>query len=819
MRGCTRRALLAGALLLSGTLAVRVATAQQRRTIQGVVRDETSGETLPYARVAVMGTRVTTSTNTDGYFALLGLPNSAITVRVTYLGYAPLDTTIAPAADDLLIIEMTRLPIELDPLVVAESYRMIDIADGVSHLTASPRDLALLPSIGETDIFRSLQLLPGISGTNESSSGLFIRGGTPDQNLVLLDGMTVYHVDHFFGFFSAFNADAIKDVQVYKGGYPAQYGGRVAGVVELTGRTGDQNQLRAGVAGNLLSASAAMEIPLGGRGSILISGRRSYTDIIRSSVYQDIFDMFTGAEEPATAGPFAGRGGGGGGARGGQFANAQFATVQPDFYFYDLNGKITFRPSGRDVLSLSVYNGQDFLDESRVLNRELTFGTLPSRQQASDLTEFTDWGNHGVSGKWARQWNSRLYSNGLVAYSTYFSDFTRRTSLEVRDSQTDSILTSRSFGSVEDNRVGDLTLRLDNEWDVARGHKIMFGTWFTRSDVTYTFTRDDTTTILDRDQEATRAEAYVQDAWQIAAPLSLTIGARVSHYDQTDRYYVEPRFSLVYALTNRVRIKGAVGKYHQFVNRVVNENVTEGARDFWLLADGDLVDVQSSRHYVVGASYETGGLLLDAELYRQEFEGLNEFSLRFQRNRTVEPVNLFFAGSGVARGLELLAQRKLGRFTGWLSYTLAEVEHEFPGLNNGEPFPALQDQTHELKAVGSLNLGRWNLSATWALGSGRPYTAPESEYTIELLDGTQQSYIHVGEKNGLRLPAYHRLDLAAHYRLRIGNVDADFGLSVFNLYNRRNVWYRQFDLSESPVLITDVTYLGRTPNISIRFSY
>lgn len=811
----TRTRLVLALAMLAGPNA----WAQSKETIQGVVRDAVSGETLPYAAVMVKGTRYHTTSNTDGYFALVGLPDTVLTLRVRYLGYEPFDTTFAAGAGlGFLQIDMRRLPVELEAVsVVAESYRMIDVADGVSRVTVSPRDLAVLPNIGEADIFRALQLLPGISGTNESSSGLFVRGGTPDQNLVLLDGMTVYHVDHFFGFFSAFNAEAIKDVQVYKSAFPARYGGRVASVVELTGKTGDVNQPRVGIGGNLLSANASVEIPLAGRGAVLISARRSYTDIIRSGLYNDIFALFVGADSAAVQ-PFAGRGGGRGGG-GGRFGNAALTTVQPDFYFYDLNGKVTYRPSDRDVLSLSLYNGQDYLDESRLIDRELTLGTLPSRRQTSDFTQFTDWGNHGVSGKWARQWHPRFYSNTLVAFSRYFSDYTRQSFLEVRDAATDSILTSRNFGTFEENRVGDLTIRLDNEWQVAGAHKMSFGTWITRSNVTYNFTRDNSTTILDRDQDALRTEVYLQDIWQIHPSLSLTVGGRVAHYDQTSRYYVEPRASFILAVSDRVRFKGAFGDYHQFVNRVVNENVTEGARDFWLLADGDLVDVQGARHYVLGASYETRDLLLDAEVYRKNLDGLSEFSLRFQRNRTVEPTNLFFTGTGTARGLELLAQRKLGRFTGWVSYTLAEIEHQFPGLNDGEPFPALHDQTHELKMIGTVGAGRWNFSATWALASGRPYTAPESEYSIELLDGSTQSYIHVGEKNDLRLPAYHRLDLAAHYQFSFGALRGDVGVSVFNLYDHRNVWYREFDLSEAPVLITDVTFLGRTPNISVRFTY
>jgi outer membrane receptor protein involved in Fe transport len=331
-------------------------------------------------------------------------------------------------------------------------------------------------------------------------------------------------------------------------------------------------------------------------------------------------------------------------------------------------------------------------------------------------------------------------------------------------------------------------------------------------------TRDDSLTILDRDQQAGRTEVYLEDQWQLLPRLSLTLGARGSHYDQTGRNYFEPRAAASWRISDRFTLRGAYGQYHQFVNQVVRENVTEGSRDFWLLADTTLVPVQGATHYIAGVTYETPDFLFAVEAYRKDLNGLAEFSLRFDPGGA-NIDKLFYSGTGVARGVEFLAQKKFGRYTGWVSYTLGRAENTFPGLNNGAPFPALQDQTHELKAVGSASLGRWTLSSTWTFGSGKPYTAPESEYVLTLLDGTDFSYIHVGEKNGLRLPAYHRLDVAAQYRFQLGPWQGELGLSVFNLYNRANVWYRQFDLSTTPLLVTDVRYLGLTPNLFVQLHY
>ena len=818
--------------LVIALLAPTESLAQDNYAITGLVKEAKTGETLPHANIRIVGTTMGTATNVDGHFTLLDVPAGLHQLEITFIGYLSSLIDIDPAEfEGLLVVELSPLTTKLGGIVVtAENYTIMKAAGAVSQITLSPRDLAVLPNVGEVDIFRSLQLLPGISGTNEGSAGLFVRGGTPDQNLVLLDGMTVYHVDHFFGFFSAFNADAIKDVQVYKGGFPAKYGGRTSSVVDLAGKTGDVNNLNGAMGLNLLSGNGVLEIPLKGRGSVLISARRSYTDIIQSGLYTSIYETITGDDiTPDTDTQNAqggGRRGGGGGALGGGFRGPNEAFVQPDFYFYDLNIKGTFRPSDYDVLSLSFYNGEDNLDKSRDQLRDIALPNNNSTSIRNDVIDLTNWGNVGVSGKWSRQWSPRFYSNSLIAYSRYFSDYDRDTLIERLDAEADSVSFSRNFGTVEKNRLQDFSVRLDNEWKLNANNLFAFGAQLTRADVTYENVRDDTLSVLQRDQASTQIAVYAQNTWDYKDRVELTAGVRGVHYNATSSFYIEPRLSVMARLTDRVSVKAAAGVYNQFVARVVNENVTEGARDFWLLADGETVRVNGATHLIAGASYETANWLFDTEVFYKDITDLTEFSLRFQREANFGPGGanlvadeLFFTGDGTAKGLEVLLQKKRGRLTGWLSYTLSNVEHVFPELNDGEGFPALHDQEHELKLVNSLRLGRWNIAATWTFGTGKPYTAPISEYSITLLDGSELSYIHVGGKNSERLPAYHRLDTSVHYKTHVRGTGLDVGFSIFNLYNRSNVWYREFDLSESPMVTTDITFLGITPNLSIRLDF
>lgn len=766
-----------------------------QRTISGIIKSEDNQERLPFANVIIKGTTIGTTTNVDGHFSLFDAPDSNLILQVLYVGYAPIETPIGAGRETISNLEINlKASTILDEVVISsKSFKMMNTADGISTVQVSPAQLALLPNVGEVDIFRSLQLLPGVSGSNESSSGLYVRGGTPDQNLVLLDGMTVYNVDHFFGFFSAFNADAVKDVQLYKGAFPAKYGGRLSSVVDLTGKTGDPNNFHGNVGLNLLNARAGIQVPLFKKGSFSINGRRSYTDIIRSSLYEDIFNVFSQTENPP------------------DIDGLQINTIQPDFYFYDMNSKLSFNPTDKDAIAFSFYSGADHLVESNNVNLPRFNGAVLIEL---DIDEQSDWGNQGYSGKWARQWNPKWYSNLLVASSNYFSEYDRAVDLKATIVEQDSVVVDRTTLTYEDNDVRDLTFRLDNEVQVNSKHKVEFGVLGTFAEVDYEFVRDDTLTILDINQEAKYWAGYVSDTWEPFQGLSVDAGVRGTYYNLSDQLYWAPRFSFNYAIAEGVKIKGGYGKHYQFVNRIVNENVTEGSRDFWLLADDDLVKVSSADHYIFGAAYETDGFIFDVEAYRKDFTNLAEFSLRFQRN-DIDLNQLFFTGTGYAEGIEFLLQKKTGAYTGWVTYTLAKVRHHFPEINNGFEFSALHDQRHEFKMVHSYEYENWRFAATFVYASGKPFTEPAGQYSIELLDGTTNSYISVGAKNASRLPAYHRLDLSAHYLHKAGPYDMDFGLSVFNFYNRRNVWYREYDFTEKPPVISEVQYLGMTPNLSV----
>ena len=778
---------------------------QDRTTISGIVKDKESGETLPFANVFVKDTNIGTTTNADGFFTLFDIPSETSTIQVQYLGYKVETLVLTP---EMVKGKITILLIpdnnQLDEVVVSNDsgQQIIKMNKSVSQISLSPKKLASIPNLGEKDIFRAIQLLPGVSGTNESSSGLYVRGGTPDQNLVLLDGFTVYHVDHFYGFFSAFNSGAVKDIQLFKGGFPAEYGGRISSVMDLTGKTGNSNKLSLSAGLSLVSANATVEIPIGEKANLLIAGRRSYTDILKSGLYNSIFDLYNDSNQTN-------------GNNLPNFNGFQQNQTQPSFYFYDLNTKFSYKPSDKDIISVSVYNGEDNLDSSR--ENQNTFGSgTEERTINSDIEDLLNWGNWGSSVRWARQWSDKLYTNVVGAYSNYFSKRKRINDISIQ--LADSTNTNKS-GLVEDNNLKDFTLRIHNEYKVNSKHSLEFGGQLTMNEVEYNYILNDSITVIDQKDKGLLKTAYLQDKWSPTEKLNIVGGIRATHFDVTDEIYYEPRLSVSYKVNDKVKFKGAWGKYYQFVNRIVREDVTQGSRDFWLLANKENSPISFSQHFILGTSYEVDDWLFDVEFFEKEMTGLTEFSLRFQSALGTDPNDqLFFEGTGISRGVDFLIQKKVGKYTGWLGYTLSEVVHTFPDLSNS-PFYSLNDQRHEFKIVNVLKAGRWDLGATWVYGSGKPYTAPNGIYTITLLDGTETEYVSIGEKNGLRIDPYHRLDLSATYNFNISSGKGEMGLSVFNLYNKTNTWYNEFEVVDNQVTETNVNYIGFTPSLFLNVSF
>lgn len=762
-------------------------------TLSGKIVDEDSRESLPFAQVIVDGTNIGGASNIDGYFTLFNVPSDTALLLVSYIGYKLQKVYLTPKKVSTdLTISMTPLAVQLDEVeIYGEHDELLRMASNTGKISMSPKKIESLPDIGEKDVFRTFQLLPGVSGSNEASSGLYVRGGTPDQNLILYDGFTVYHVDHLYGMFSSFNANALKNIKLSKGGYEAKYGGRLSSVMEITGKDGDQQSFNAGASISLMSFNAFTEFPIGNHVTAFFSARRSF----QSNFYQGIFDQFNDNTTESTEGAMAGR-------------MRRFSEqTTPNTYFYDLNGKVTWRSDAGDIVSWSIYNGQDNLDNSR--DDSHSFGGFSMSNETNDLTS---WGNIGSSLKWSRNWNEKFYSNYLVSYSKYYSkrDMTQ-SGTRIQDDEA----IEYTNGQYEVNYMHDYSVKLDHEYKLSQKNNLGFGLQSTYYLNDYDFTMNDTMVIEDRYDHQWQTSLYLQDEYNPSEKINLKPGMRVTHYTGTDEIYFEPRFQANYNFTNKIRLKAAWGIYYQFANRIIRNDLQSGARDFWVLADGDAIPVGEATHYIAGLEYENRDYLLSSEAFYKPMEGLSEYSYQLVSGfQNFDYDEFFFTGTGIAKGIEFLAQKKSGDYTGWISYTLSNVEYDFPDLSD-DPFPASHDVTHEINIVNSYKYKRWVFAATFVYATGKPYTAPSAGYEIITPDGSSEDFITIGSKNALRLPDYHRLDLSATFNFDWGGkTHGSLGASLFNVYNRKNIWYKEFQIEDDYLIETDVTLLSITPNVT-----
>ena len=507
-------------------------------------------------------------------------------------------------------MNMKNVMIKLEPstellsevIILSDRQDLLQTNEKVGLIKMTPLKMNVLPSLGEKDIFRTFQLMPGISAANENSSGLYVRGGTPDQSLVLFDGIPIYNVQHLFGFYSAFNSNAIKDIQLYKGGFDAKYGGRLSSVVEITGKEGNNKRFGAMADVSLMSVNGYVEFPIGKKITFLAAGRRS----LQTSLYESIFNQSTSSssstnkpiysetsdedDKKTPPGGFKGQGN----------------STSYDSYFYDLNAKLTYKPSVNDIISLSFYNGKDDLDNSF---------TPEGMSVAFDNEDVTEWGNTGAAAKWSRNWNSRLYSNLLATYSNYYNDRIRSSTYPYYPSGSSSY-TKVTDTTVESNNLDDFSAKLDFEYKLTNKQQLDFGFHVSQTNTNYILSENDTTSVLNTVSNAELYSLYIQDKFSLYnRRLELTTGVRANYYTPTKKTYYEPRMTASYVLTPKLKIKGSAGYYYQFAKKITREDIMQGNRDFWLMADGEQMPVGSSLQGVIGLSYETKEYLFDGEAY------------------------------------------------------------------------------------------------------------------------------------------------------------------------------------------------------------
>ncbi|MBK6292633.1 MAG: TonB-dependent receptor [Ignavibacteria bacterium] len=726
--------------------------------VNGFIEDTTSKETLVGATVTVKGTKLGAYTNKSGYFSISNIPAGDQTIVISSIGYLrkELKVRIEAGSSVKLRVQMVQSKTTTKEVLVsaerAEDKRQISI----SQVNIPMEQLSQIRIGGEADIFRALQMLPGVLSSSQISSGLYIRGGSPDQNLVLLDGMTVYNPTHLFGFISAFNNDAVKDVDLIKGGFPAEYGGRMSAVLNITQKDGNRDHVEGLVGIGLISSRASLQGPLG-NGSWFIGGRATYLDLLLGLL----------PEDPES--PF------------------------PNFNFYDVNAKLTQNLSDDDKLSISGFLTRD----------KLNF-------EQPGLLFNVGIGNRATSLRWSHIYASDLFSVATVSASRYDNGFDGN---------------QAGFQFAIDNSITDYSLKTEFEWFTAEDLTFKFGYEGTIYNFTYeqnTSGRTDGSTnnqssVFLLDVWDNIHSVFAQNTWNITDAVSLQSGLRANYWSKSEQLLFDPRLALRFQLTDGVALKAAWGIYHQYLRLASAPDFT--FFDTWLPTD-NTVPAGRADHYIVAVETQPfEGFDFNVDVYYKKLYNINELRQNNTQARKVSDV--FYIGNGETYGAEFFLQKKMGQFTGWIGYALGFVYSQFDSINQGVTFRPKFDRRHDLKITGLFRLNeRWEFGASFMFQSGQSYTGATSSLGGRM-PGWEGGIVMVNpsQRWGLRLPSSHQLNLNVNYNTTLFDLPFRIFLDVFNVYSRRDIWFRFYDTTEAIPTVTDVRLLPILPTISFELKF
>ena len=778
------------------------------RTIRGSIFHALNQDPLPLSNVQIKGRPVGVTSDEEGQFEFKFKSYETDTLVVSYVGfskkYIPLNSDNPVRFLQIELVPKTQAYSLADVVISEGSDQFVQLGKTSRNFSLHPQKLGNLSGLGENDFLRAAQLLPGISNPNESASELYIRGGTPDQNLFLLDGITIYQPGHFYGAFSNINTEAVKSISIHRGGFGAQYGGRVSGVVDMIGKPRRIAQLHTGGGINLLSANAFAEIPaFDKKVALLVAGRSTFSDIEQNPFYSQLFDnyfqhgiVFKDRQQ--------------------RQENPDFITSQPSFGLFDLNTKLLFNPSHKDLISVSgfysadrlAYQYQDSLPTHLLFNSE-------DRQSII---------NKGLSMNWHRQWTDGFFSKTTLAYSAYHKTYQY-------DSEFLGVHGKMSQSTFQENLLNDLAFRQDNQLTISSSQQTNFGIHITRPSIALTQhqkTFDSTSTF--QTNQAYLFAGYLQHTYQPVKQLSLEMGLRNTWYTGTQKNYIEPRLSLQYNLSSQLSLNASWGQYRQFINRIWNSNSLGVGEDFWALSNDSSLEVAGSEHWIVGTKYETPDFLLNIELYHKKLSGLTSYSLFYNPElNELENIHMTTGGRGTAQGLDVLVQKKIGKYySGWISYSLSKVTHHFEDLNKGLAFAANHDQRHQVNIVNTVSIDNLELSTTWTFASGRPFTQPTLSTTDVSPESSFPFFWEINSINTERIPAYHRLDFSASYSIPFAKQKGKLigGITLFNVYNRKNISSKLFEVSyptsssqNFQIQESNKYLLGFTPNLFLNVKF
>ena len=768
--------------------------------VSGVVIDHETGEPIPFANVFIPSLDVGDISNRDGIFSIPNIPVRSCSLAISYIGYEPEKLFLLFPKDEIIFQNIklkSKILVSKEVSITGLTREFMGRSSSPGQVSFSPRHISTLPNLGEVDIFRSLQFLPGVQLGSGRSSNLYIRGGSPDQNLIILDGLPIYLSSHMFGFISGISADAIKDVQVYKGSIPSEYGGRVSSVIDLSSRSGNSNKMNGTIYGNLMSQGMTMEFPLFKRGNWILNLRKSNPVTQYSKLYDSIQDFVTGDDNFNLLTQTA------------ESYNDQKADYNISSSYEDLVSRLSFLINPRHRLTLTHVSGVDSILEDRDY---WGFNSILGRDTIH-IKEKTDLKNSGSILNWSSKWSHNYDS--YLSISRYIINSYHDTEQSIPI----GINSSYSIGEAnEHNLFSDQTIKFNNSYKGFKYHTISGGleeTYFSMH-----FERDNTDGTTSNSSQVNRKEFlysfFLQDKWEPQIPLEIQSGLRISYYGGNEKFYAEPRLALKYKMKPQLSLESSLGKHHQFVHRLSGDYSTRGLQNMWITSS-EIIPCISSTNYHSSINWDTDVYDISLSGYYRSITDLFQFRDSFTPHSNYgldqESIDL---GKGNSSGLEMLIRRKTGHISGWISYNLNQTEYDFPSLNKGEIFLADHNKMHELKLVLVTSLWGLDLTSNWVFSSGGPYTSIERMFVEP---GSGYGIKITGGRNERKMGAVHHLDINISKSLEINFAIIDIGCSIYNVYNQSNVSHKRYNPYTSQLTVKDVSMFGITPNAYIKIHF
>ncbi len=760
---------------------------KKKFTLSGYIVDKKTGERLIGASVYLPFKKTGTTSNNYGFFSIT-LEEDTIELQTSYAGYLARQQELYLHEDRSLNIEMEQNVVISEMVIVNSEGKSGAQNRTVIGKTIVPVNLikSVPALLGEADVLKTLQLLPGVQAGNEGTAGLYVRGGSPDQNLILLDGVPVYNASHAFGMFSIFNADAVHYAELLKSGFPASYGGRVSSIIDVHMKEGDKYNFHGEGGLGLIFSKFTFEGPIKkGQSSFLVSSRRTYADLLLRPLIKSVD-----------------------------------SDVDLVPYFMDVNVKANFPLGKMDRIYFSIYTG---LDKLKVTER---FGSLlpDSSTKNSTFNYGFSWGNITSLVRWNHVFNKKMFANFTFNYSRYRFNTNQEEQSNNKNQPYTYQRVQKYFSGIHDFNV-----KADLDYLPTLGHFVKAGFAATlhryRPGINYIFQKDSVTRINETIDNLSlytgEYDAYVEDDIRLSQKSKINVGMRISAFAVKNKtfYAWQPRVSWLYKLGGKWSLKAAGGIMYQYIHLLTNSNLGLPT-DLWLPAT-EKVPPQSSKQISIGTSYSHDKSLdLSVEVYYKALNNVIEYSegAGFGNiyNRWEDIVE---SGKGKTYGMEWLLQKRKGKITGLAGYTLSRSLRQFQNINDGRTFPFKYDRRHEIKLAAIWQPSpKFEVGADWIFSSGQAISMPLGYY----FDPFTGRYIDIYEsRNNFRMPDYHRLDVSVKFIKQKKRYLRTWILSVYNAYHRFNPFfrYKEYDYFNNKIVFKEVSVFPIVPSISYQFKF